>query len=174
MRAVRAMAAWVSSAGGNTSAFHHPGIAKSRLIALGYISARSAHASGIAIDLTLITRSAPKTTPLEPRKAPRAPANGASTNRPSSPLQDGRKTGTCRDTGADPTDPAAIDMGTLFDCFDPQSRTYASGLTLQQNRWRKTLVDAMERQGFKNYSREWWHFTYRNTQRGPSLDQPIE
>jgi len=174
MRAVRAMADWVSTAEGKPPAFHHPGTAKSRLIALGYISTRSAHASGTAIDLTLVIRTTPSARPVQSHKTPLAPVSGPSTNGPSPPVPDSRKTGTCRDTGTDPTDPRAIDMGTLFDCFDPKSRTYASGLTMQQNRWRKTLVDAMERQGFKNYSREWWHFTYRNARRGPSLDQPIE
>ena len=55
---------------------------------------------------------------------------------------------------------AELDMGTAFDCFDPASRTRASGLTQLQRNNRRQLVKAMSRHGFKNYAGEWWHFTY--------------
>jgi len=50
-------------------------------------------------------------------------------------------------------------MGTSFDCFDSKANTEASGLTDVERRNRTLLVDVMKRQGFKNYDKEWWHFT---------------
>ena len=51
-------------------------------------------------------------------------------------------------------------MGTGFDCFDPASYTASTLIGAEQRRQRKILVDAMRREGFRNYFREWWHFSY--------------
>ena len=51
-------------------------------------------------------------------------------------------------------------MGTGFDCFDVKANTSAPGLTDGAARRTATLLlDAMTRHGFKNYDKEWWHFT---------------
>jgi D-alanyl-D-alanine dipeptidase len=51
-----------------------------------------------------------------------------------------------------------LDMGTQFDSFSTAAHTAnASGL-IAENRQR--LVRAMERYGFANYEKEWWHFSY--------------
>jgi zinc D-Ala-D-Ala dipeptidase len=63
------------------------------------------------------------------------------------------------DCGA--TDMNAIDFGTGFDCFDERSRTAFALLSPPAVANRKKLVDAMQAQGFKNYSGEWWHFTLK-------------
>jgi zinc D-Ala-D-Ala dipeptidase len=55
---------------------------------------------------------------------------------------------------------SSLDMGTSFDCFDEMSHTVSSEITAQQRENRRLLVDAMLARSFKNYSREWWHFTY--------------
>jgi len=52
-----------------------------------------------------------------------------------------------------------LDFGTGFDCLDPKSRTAYSPLSAEAVKNRKLLVDAMSAQGFRNYSKEWWHFT---------------
>lgn len=51
-----------------------------------------------------------------------------------------------------------IFMGTDFDTLTPESRTKAA--TGKALRNRMTLKAAMEREGFKAYFREWWHFQF--------------
>jgi D-alanyl-D-alanine dipeptidase len=41
-----------------------------------------------------------------------------------------------------------------------------------QRRWRNVLVSAMARQGFVNYSKEWWHFSLPGAG-GQAYDFPI-
>jgi D-alanyl-D-alanine dipeptidase len=53
-----------------------------------------------------------------------------------------------------------IDMGTGFDCFDIKSHTAAGDIDAEAKRARAMLVSAMQKQGFSNYRREWWHFDY--------------
>lgn len=66
----------------------------------------------------------------------------------------------------------SVDMGTDFDFFDPKSNTASPEITAQQRQWRQTLLRAMSRRGFRNYDREWWHFTHGAGQ-GPSYSLPI-
>ncbi|QKC96153.1 M15 family metallopeptidase [Mesorhizobium sp. NZP2298] len=56
-------------------------------------------------------------------------------------------------------DADTLDFGTGFDCFDPMSETAHRPLGSQVTANRKRLVEAMLAGGFKNYAREWWHFT---------------
>jgi len=56
-------------------------------------------------------------------------------------------------------DADTLDFGTGFDCFDPMSETAHRPLGNEAAVNRKLLVDAMRTAGFKNYAREWWHFT---------------
>jgi D-alanyl-D-alanine dipeptidase len=64
------------------------------------------------------------------------------------------------DCGADKM--GALEFGTGFDCFDERSRTAFSPLAPAAMANRKKLVAAMQAAGFRNYSREWWHFTLKN------------
>ncbi len=51
-----------------------------------------------------------------------------------------------------------VDMGTPFDMFSEAAHTAnARGAVLQH---RQALVRAMEAEGFENYEKEWWHFSY--------------
>jgi D-alanyl-D-alanine dipeptidase len=53
---------------------------------------------------------------------------------------------------------AQLDMGTPFDTFSEAAHTAnAKGRVL---RHRQILVRAMESEGFANYEKEWWHFSY--------------
>lgn len=52
----------------------------------------------------------------------------------------------------------ALDMGTDFDTLTPQSRTRAAKGKALQNRL--LLKAAMEKEGFRAYFREWWHFQF--------------
>ncbi|WP_258158846.1 M15 family metallopeptidase [Rhizobium sp. TH2] len=56
-------------------------------------------------------------------------------------------------------DGSEIDMGTGFDFFDPLAHTNSAGVSRIAKANRKLLVEAMQRRGFKNYAREWWHFS---------------
>lgn len=59
------------------------------------------------------------------------------------------------DTGRD------LDMGSGFDYFDDLSNTDSSRITAIQKTNRMMLKNLMESKGFKNFSQEWWHFSYR-------------
>ena len=57
---------------------------------------------------------------------------------------------------------APVDMGTEFDFFDSSSNTESNHVT-QVQRWNRfRLRDAMERGGFQNFPKEWWHYTLRD------------
>jgi D-alanyl-D-alanine dipeptidase len=61
-------------------------------------------------------------------------------------------------TLVDPLSGTQLDMGTPYDTFTEAAHTAnASGRVL---RYRQILVRAMESEGFSNYNKEWWHFTY--------------
>ena len=57
---------------------------------------------------------------------------------------------------------ASLDMGTGFDCFDLKANTETPGLTAEQRANRAKLVDVMQRHGFMNFDKEWWHYTLRD------------
>ncbi len=53
---------------------------------------------------------------------------------------------------------SSIDMGTPFDTFSESAHTAnARGRVLGN---RRILVRAMESEGFRNYEKEWWHFSF--------------
>lgn len=142
MRAVQAMVRWVGdgSIGGDKSYF--PRTQKSALIQQGYIASRSGHSTGTVVDLGLVDVTA---------AAEAADAVGGN--------------GPCI-AGNNARAPNEADMGTSFDCFDPKSATINGGLTRPQQQHRAALVVAMVRHGFANYSREWWHFSFRGGSSG--------
>lgn len=55
-----------------------------------------------------------------------------------------------------------LDMGTPFDYFDTLSNTADPRITDQQKRNRQVLKTVMEKHGFVNYDKEWWHYTLEN------------
>jgi D-alanyl-D-alanine dipeptidase len=67
-----------------------------------------------------------------------------------------------------------LDMGTPWDFFDSSSHTAFPALTNEQRRNRLLLVSVMDRAGFENYAKEWWHFTLRD-EPNPDvyLNQPV-
>lgn len=147
-RAVNAMHAWVSAPHSEAEAHSSfmPKVKRRNAIKEGYIAKKSSHANGTAVDLTIM--QAIKSNELGPP--------------PDRPCTEG-------------PDDNAVDMGTAFDCFDGKSATEAAGITPEQRQWRRRLVHEMRRQGFENYRREWWHFTFPGiARRGESADFPIE
>ena len=150
-RASRDMVVWAQN-GKETPAErrYNPTLPKKDLFRLGYIAERSQHSTGAALDLTLVDLTADNPAAFDPAK-----------------------------TYADCTAPerarapeGSVDMGTGYDCSDVKSHTLARTITPEQRRWRNTLVAAMAKQGFVNYSKEWWHFSMPGAG-GQAYDFPI-
>ncbi|HEY4139873.1 MAG TPA: M15 family metallopeptidase [Pseudolabrys sp.] len=134
-RAVTAMAHWAQSPeDGHTKRFY-PTLDKRTLFS-GYIASRSAHSTGTAVDLTIVAAPTPPVPAYDTRAA-----YGACTAPTRAP-----------DT--------SVNMGTGYDCFDDKSHTANVAIPAQAKRNRATLGNAMRAQGFKNYFREWWHFSF--------------
>ena len=153
--AVRSFVAWVKE--GETAPADpllkrfHPNMARGRLITDGYVAAASRHSRGDTVDLTLVELPV----------------------RPMPPFNRDAAYGPCTGPARERAPDASVDMGTGYDCFDPLSHTAATGLTETQARWRKTLVEAMAREGFRNYRKEWWHFTLATARAPHAFDVPI-
>ncbi len=148
-RAVRAMARWSRSPEDGTTRYFYPEADKRTLFASGWISPRSAHSSGIAVDLTLV---------------PKSPA-GSTGNATAQSRCDGPPAQRRPDT--------SIDMGTGYDCFSVKSFTRSKEIGTDQSANRERLRSAMSRYGFKNYMREWWHYTYSGGANPQIYDVPI-
>jgi D-alanyl-D-alanine dipeptidase len=61
-------------------------------------------------------------------------------------------------TLVDPASGTELDMGTPFDTFSEAAHT--ANATGRPRSYRQILVRVMESEGFSNYEKEWWHFTY--------------
>tara|TARA_B100001939_G_scaffold347710_1_gene370238 strand:+ start:3566 stop:4228 length:663 start_codon:yes stop_codon:yes gene_type:complete len=59
-----------------------------------------------------------------------------------------------------------LDMGTVFDYFGVESHTFFDEISENQKANRLLLYKVMTDNGFKNYSKEWWHYTLE--------DEPFE
>tara|TARA_B100000927_G_scaffold17109_1_gene13271 strand:+ start:49 stop:711 length:663 start_codon:yes stop_codon:yes gene_type:complete len=55
-----------------------------------------------------------------------------------------------------------LDMGTVFDYFGVESHTFFDEISENQKANRLLLYEVMVDNGFKNYSKEWWHYTLEN------------
>lgn len=64
-------------------------------------------------------------------------------------------------TLADAKTGRALDMGSAFDYFDDLSSTDSPRVTEEQRKNRMLLKDLMESKGFKNFSQEWWHYSFK-------------
>ena len=150
-RAVADMVAW-SANGKETAAEHryNPAFRKQDLFRLGYIATHSQHSTGAAVDLTLVDLKADNSASFDPNKA----------------------YADCTAPAAARAPEASLDMGTGYDCSDLRAHTAAASITPAQRRWRDLLVGVMARQGFVNYSKEWWHFSLPGAG-GPAYDFPI-
>jgi D-alanyl-D-alanine dipeptidase len=150
-RAVHDMVVWAQN-GHETAAErrYNPAFGKADLFRLGYIAEHSGHSTGAAVDLTLVDLKADNSGAFDPGKA----------------------YADCTATASVRAPEGSVDMGTGYDCSDAKGHTAAKSITPEQRRWRNMLVAAMARQGFVNYSKEWWHFSLPGTG-GPAYDFPI-
>jgi zinc D-Ala-D-Ala dipeptidase len=150
-RASLDMVAWARN-GRETAAErrYNPKIPKTELFRLGYIASRSQHSTGAALDLTLVDLKADNSAKYDSSKA----------------------YAECTAPVEARTPEASVDMGTGYDCTDAKGHTSAPAITPDQRAWRKRLVAAMAKQGFVNYSKDWWHFSLPGAG-GAAYDFPI-
>jgi len=127
-------------------ATYYPTLDKRDLPSLGYLSSRSTHSRGSTVDLGIARLSGSSTGGQGPCTAPH---------------------GTRIDDGA-------VDLGTAYDCFDPLSHTRDPRVGREAAANRALLAQAMQRHGFRGYSREWWHFQLvREPYPGRVFDFPV-
>jgi len=55
-----------------------------------------------------------------------------------------------------------LNMGSPYDFFGQESWVNFSGVTKKQKENRQLLQTIMQKHGFRNYPKEWWHFTLRH------------
>lgn len=115
----------------------YPSTEKSRLFVEGYIAEKSGHSRGSTVDITLVPLS--------------------SDNPPFSFVKK-----RCDDFEHDFASDGSLYMGTDYDCFSPLSSTMNIDVPANAQAHRLLLKHLMERYGFRNYDKEWWHFTLAN------------
>jgi D-alanyl-D-alanine dipeptidase len=136
-RAVKAFVDWAKLPDDpKAKSVYYPELEK-RALFPDYIATVSSHSRGATVDLTMV--------PVDASAEPTMPAAGTATP--------------CTTELGTRAPDTSIDMGTGFDCFDVKAHTIIPGLTPEQRQNREMLVEAMRRHGFKNYAKEWWHYT---------------
>jgi D-alanyl-D-alanine dipeptidase len=152
VRAVRAFVRWAydRKPPGASKRFF-PGYDKRTLFNRGFIAAHSRHSTGTAVDLTLVPLPPPAVKPYDPKADYAACTAPAPWRAPDN----------------------SLDMGTGYDCFDARSHTRSKAIDTDQRRRRERLVKVMRRYGFRNYFREWWHFSYYGGGPPRAWDFPI-
>jgi D-alanyl-D-alanine dipeptidase len=118
----------------------YPFLNKTVLFPDGYIAINSSHCRGSTVDLTIV---------------PYPPANQ------SIYIQHQALVPCMAPEGVRFQD-NSIDMGTGFDCFSVLAHTASPLVNKQQMENRMFLNTTMSTFGFKNYDKEWWHFTLIN------------
>ena len=155
--AVRQFATWTGLHDQSMKEAFYPDESKGSLFSRGYIATRSGHSRGSTVDLTLV--------PLPAQDAVRtqfpSPADG--------PLPP------CTAPAGERLDEGDLDMGTAYDCLSPAAATDSRAVSAAARRNRQRLRAAMSASGFRNYDKEWWHFTLRDEPHGGTyFDFPIE
>lgn len=122
-----------------TKAEFYPTVDKRHLFRDGYIARRSGHSRGSTVDLTLVPLPVPRQEDYQPGQPLQACFHPADRR--------------FRDNG--------LDMGTGFDCFHELSHTENPLVQVEQRARRLLLRTLMDKHGFENYEKEWWHFSLR-------------
>jgi D-alanyl-D-alanine dipeptidase len=117
----------------------YPTLKKSDLLKRVYIDARSGHSRGSTVDLTLVPLPVPAQIVYQP----------------------GDQLHACHLPAEKRFRDNSLDMGTGFDCFHKLSQTASTNVGAKQRKHRLLLKSMMEKSGFKNYHKEWWHYTLR-------------
>ena len=141
-RAVNHFLRWAGGSSETMKRAFYPEERKRSLFSRGYIARRSGHSRGSTVDLTMVRL------PYEEPDPYPDPAN-APLPRCDRPLGERYAEGD-------------LDMGTAYDCLSPLSATENSAVGRAALANRRLLRAVMSRHGFRNYSKEWWHYTLRN------------
>ncbi len=72
------------------------------------------------------------------------------------------------------SDGQEVDMGGHHDLLDVSSATHYEGITAQQQANRRLLCDTMVCAGFRNYSKEWWHYFLKDSQPWAAYGFPLD
>lgn len=137
-RAVANFAAWASDLNDlDMQAEFYPRVDKTDLFELGYIAHRSGHSRGSTVDLAIRRLDQQRPTPWN----------------------DGEKLADCVLPEKERFADGILDFGTGYDCFDVKAHHGAEGIEPHAAANREKLAAVMERNGFKRYAEEWWHYT---------------
>ncbi len=118
----------------------YPDEPKRYLVSRGYIARRSGHSRGSTVDLTVIRQPAAEPT--------------------SYPTPDSLHT--CTGAVGERFPETGLDMGTAYDCLSPRAATENPEVGEDALANRRMLRSVMMQHGFRNYQKEWWHYTLRN------------
>ncbi|PKN70620.1 MAG: D-alanyl-D-alanine dipeptidase [Deltaproteobacteria bacterium HGW-Deltaproteobacteria-12] len=118
----------------------YPTLDKRNLFKDRYIDSKSGHSRGSTVDLTIVPLPVPKQIAYLP----------------------GQKLSSCYLPAEKRFRDNSIDMGTGFDCFHELSHTENKKIGLPQKINRLLLKALMEKHSFRNYEKEWWHYTLNN------------
>jgi zinc D-Ala-D-Ala dipeptidase len=143
-RAVRAFVEWSKASGGDAMKFiFYPALDKSKLFSIGYIALHSKHSTGIAVDVGLERVGEHNISPQRVGEHNISP-----------PYVRGRCDGPFEQRVRE----SSLDLGTAYDCFSDRSATASPNISATARENRDRLRLALEAEGFRNYSREWWHY----------------
>jgi zinc D-Ala-D-Ala dipeptidase len=118
----------------------YPTVDKRNLFKDGYIDSKSGHSRGSTVDLTIIPLPVPH----------------------QDNYVQGQRLFECYLPAEKRFRDNSLDMGTGFDCFHELSHTENNNIPLQQKINRLLLKSLMEKHAFRNYEKEWWHYTLNN------------
>lgn len=138
-RAVNHFVQWSEDSKDQSKKSHYyPRVNKADVFKLGYVAKRSGHSRGSTVDLTLIKKDQDLHAIKEQERA----------------LLDGYTIKLLDD--------GTVDMGSSFDLFDEASHPENNVINEEYKARRMYLKTVMEKHGFKNSLKEWWHFTLKN------------
>lgn len=138
-RAVNDLIAWSQTDHEKMKDEFFPNLSKLAISDGRYISKRSSHSRGSTVDVTIAPYRATEF-PAYALNSPLFPCNG--------PVQERFREN-------------SLDMGTGFDCMDRKAETNYWKLPSEVKKNRQLLLRVMRQGGFKNYPKEWWHFTLK-------------
>lgn len=140
-RAVDTFIAWAKDLNETSmQAEFYPRVPKERIFPEGYLADKSGHSRGSTIDLTVVA----------------LPAAEQETYKVGDALRD------CALPMGQRFGDNSLDFGTGYDCFDALANLENASVGVDHRVRRLMLRALMEKNGFKPYPPEWWHFTLKD------------
>lgn len=132
----------------------YPNLPRANLAELGYLArTHSGHSSGSTVDLTIVKKSRLAEIEPEPLSDP-----NLRFGEEYKIIETDNDRKTCTDTEDIEEKTGQLDMGTIYDCFSPESGNETTELTPEQSANREKLNEVMSLYRFEGYADEWWHF----------------